>query len=258
VPGLPAAHHAPGALHRVQHDPQTPPPSGPSSRCPSRCNRPHPLRTVRPVDSTWASSGTSTSSTTVRCGHRAIEGVTARCTLVLVAVADGLTRRMDLCPLRWQARRRHSESIPSECRRRFTYTLPAADNHRDGGHAAWPSEYRISDYAAPGGRVPGRFAVSRCGPHRQENPRPAGAGSANPGFYAESGHCHSVRERTPEVNRKHGQSLYRAFSDGCEHLHAPPPPPPAHTAGARGASDTSPVGRRGKPVWGPPSSPRRM
>jgi hypothetical protein len=35
---------------------------------------------------------------------------------------------------------------------------------------------------------------------RQENPRPAGAGSANPGFYAESGDCHSVREPTPEVN----------------------------------------------------------
>jgi hypothetical protein len=48
----------------------------------------------------------------------------------------------------------------------------------------------------PAFRVPGRFAVSRRGPRRQENPRLAGAGSANPGFYAESGDCHSVRERT--------------------------------------------------------------
>jgi hypothetical protein len=49
-----------------------------------------------------------------------------------------------------------------------------------------------------------RFGVSRRGPRRQENPRPAGAGSANPGFYAESGEFHSEREPTPEVNPKHG------------------------------------------------------
>ena len=44
----------------------------------------------------------------------------------------------------------------------------------------------------------GQFAVSR--PRRQENPRFARAGLANPGFYAESGASHSVRERTPVVN----------------------------------------------------------
>ena len=56
------------------------------------------------------------------------------------------------------------------------------------------------DWGSPAFRVPGQVrSVSRRGPRRQENPRLAGAGSANPGFYAESGDYHSVRERTPEV-----------------------------------------------------------
>ena len=59
------------------------------------------------------------------------------------------------------------------------------------------------DWGSPAFRVPGQVrSVSRRGPRRQENPRLAGAGSANPGFYAESGNCRSVRERTrPRSNR---------------------------------------------------------
>jgi hypothetical protein len=48
--------------------------------------------------------------------------------------------------------------------------------------------------------------------------------------------------------------FYRAFSDGCEHPQAPrlPPAPQGPKGRGRGASDMSPVGRRGKPIWGPP------
>jgi hypothetical protein len=75
--------------------------------------------------------------------------------------------------------------------------------HLGGREGGRPSK----DRGSPAFRVPGQFAVSRGGGGKQENPRLAGAGSANPGFYAESGKFHSVRERTPEVNPNHGQSL---------------------------------------------------
>ena len=73
-----------------------------------------------------------------------------------------------------------------------------------------PPDQPFSDQARPNCALPGRFAVIRRGPRRQENPGLARAGLANPGFYAESGEYHSVRERTPEVNP---QNMASPFSD---------------------------------------------
>jgi hypothetical protein len=87
-----------------------------------------------------------------------------------------------------------------ECRRWVGFMLC-----QGRGNPASPDAYRYCWWGFQRGQYvdaptgPGQFAVSRRGPRRQENPRPAGAGSANPGFHAESGDYHSVRERTPAV-----------------------------------------------------------
>ena len=66
---------------------------------------------------------------------------------------------------------------------------------------------RRTPKGSPDERTHDRHVIARPRrPRRQENPRLARAGLANPGFYAESGDYHSVRELTPEVNAKHGQS----------------------------------------------------
>ena len=116
----------------------------------------------------------------------------------------------------------------------------------------------FSDKDPPGCALPVGFAVSGRGPRRQENPRPAGAGSANPGFYAESGY-HSVRERTPGVNP---QNMASHLSGPLAKVATIPPGTPASAPGPRTGQGRgcrhicSPVGRRGKPAWGasPPSA----
>jgi hypothetical protein len=142
-------------------------------------------------------------------------------------------------------------------------TAPTTEREADDGERA--------DHPGRGGTVlfekawlrhsPGvGLPVSRRGPRRQENPRPAGAGSANPGFYAESRGlptlCMSVR---PRSTAKRGPSLYRAFSDGCEH----PPDTPASVPGPRRtgvgvSSHLFACGEAGKTRLGRVASRRRV
>jgi hypothetical protein len=112
---------------------------------------------------------------------------------------------------------------------------------------ATPPPSAISDQGGRNWRVPGRFAVSRRGPRRQENPGLARAGLANPGFYAESEEYHSVRERTPEVNPQTWPvpDPLAMVARILRHPWFPPARPVAQGRGT-GASDMSPVGRRRK------------
>jgi hypothetical protein len=55
-------------------------------------------------------------------------------------------------------------------------------------------------------------------------------------------------------------ALYQVFSDGCEHPHAPrfsPRSPQAQGQGQGVRATCRRRGRPGKPIWGPPFSPRR-
>src|SRR5262249_15408817 len=100
-------------------------------------------------------------------------------------------------------------------------------------------------------------SVRRCeaAPADKRTPGPPGR-EANPGFYAESGDRHSVREPTPMVNpRDPARCRFRGPLRRPRGSPRTPPPPHAHKA--RGASDMSPVGRPGKPAWGAPPPPRR-
>jgi hypothetical protein len=127
-------------------------------------------------------------------------------------------------------------------------------------HDLGPITAGFFDPGPPFRRVLGRFAVSRRGPRRQENPGLAGAGSANPGFYAESGHYHSVNERTARGQpAKYGQSLNRTFSEDRDN----PPRHPRFCArsqnwtGAGVSSHLFACGEEAKTRSGRLASPRR-
>jgi hypothetical protein len=114
------------------------------------------------------------------------------------------------------------------------------------------ARYFLTDARGPSTVQVSSQLASRPAQTREPQARRGRVGE--PGFYAESGEFHSVRESTPEVNPKTWPAFSGPLAMVARILRHPwfPPARPLAQGRGRGASDMSPVGRRGKPAWGPP------